>query len=100
MICSSPVRSCVMTLTILGITSPLRKIITLSPNRISLRWISSKLCNVERSTVTPSISTGSTMATGVTTPLRPTWSITSLSLVSFSMAGNLYAEAHRGFLTV
>ncbi len=45
---------------------------TLSPSRISLRSISSKLCRVARSTTTPSMSVGSTMATGVTAPVRPT----------------------------
>ncbi len=55
-----------------GMTSPARCTITSSPGRTSLRWMSSSLCRVARSTVTPPTGTGSSTAKGVSTPVRPT----------------------------
>ena len=56
-----------------GITSPARRTITVSPMRTSLRWISSSLCSVALLTVVPPTNTGSSLATGVSLPVRPTW---------------------------
>ena len=56
-----------------GITSPAFSITTVSPMRMSLRSISSSLCNVARATRLPLTITGSSAATGVSTPVRPTW---------------------------
>ncbi len=55
-----------------GMTSPARWTRTRSPSRTSLRATSSRLWSVARLTVTPPISTGRIIATGVTTPVRPT----------------------------
>ena len=55
-----------------GITSPARWTITVSPSRISLRLMSSSLCSVARETVTPPTSTGSSIAHGLSAPVRPT----------------------------
>ncbi len=55
-----------------GMTSPARWIRTLSPFRTSRRLISSRLWSEARETVTPPTSTGRSMATGVSFPVRPT----------------------------
>ena len=60
------------TFTTFGITSPARSTNTVSPTRTSSRSISSWLCSVACSTVTPPIRTGSSTATGVSVPVRPT----------------------------
>jgi hypothetical protein len=49
---------------------------------MSLRLISSKLCSVARATVEPASSTGLSSATGVITPVRPTWKVTPSSVVT------------------
>ena len=54
-------------------TSPAFSITTVSPIRISLRSISSSLCKVARATRLPPTVTGSSAATGVNVPVRPTW---------------------------
>ena len=77
-------------------TSPARVTTTVSPMRMSLRRISSSLCSVARSTSTPPMRTGSMIATGVTTPVRPTENSTSRSVVCASRGGNLTATAQRG----
>ena len=59
-------------LTTSGITSPARRMTTVSPTRTSLRVSSSMLCNVALLTVTPPTNTGSSRATGVNAPVRPT----------------------------
>ena len=46
---------------------------TVSPTRTSLRAISSSLCRVARCTTTPPTVIGSSIATGVSVPCRPTW---------------------------
>ena len=51
--------------------------ITVSPTRMSLRAISSSLCSVARDTTTPPTVTGSSSATGVSAPVRPTWIVIS-----------------------
>ncbi len=55
-----------------GITSPARWIVTVSPIRTSSRAISSALCRVAFCTTTPPTVTGSSFATGVSAPVRPT----------------------------
>ena len=45
---------------------------TVSPMRMSLRLISSSLCSVAREIVEPARKTGSSSATGVRMPVRPT----------------------------
>ena len=54
----------------------------MSPSRRSLRRMSSSLCRVARSTVTPPTSTGSSSAQGLSTPVRPTlmWILTQPGL--------------------
>ena len=81
-------RSC-NTPIICGITSPARRITTISPIAISNRSISSPLCNVALLTVTPATNTGSNLATGVIAPVLPTWNSTSFRRVNSSCAGNL-----------
>ena len=83
-----------------GMTSPARRTTTVSPGRRSLALISSSLCSVARETVTPARLTGSRMATGVSTPVRPTWTSMRDSTVSASWAGNLSATAKRGARSV
>ena len=53
-----------------------------SPSRISLRWISSSLCKVARLTTTPPTVIGSSSATGVNAPVRPTWIVMARRTVS------------------
>ena len=48
----------------------------------------------------PDSSTGSSTATGVTAPVRPTWLWMSRSTVVTWRAGNLYAIAQRGNFAV
>ena len=85
-----------MTLTISGMTSPARRITTVSPMCTSLRCTSSMLCSVALLTVTPPTNTGSSLATGVSAPVRPTWNSTPRTTVFSSCAGNLCAIAQRG----
>ena len=59
-------------LTTSGITSPARRMTTVSPTLTSLRVSSSMLCSVALLTVTPPTNTGSNRATGVSAPVRPT----------------------------
>ena len=56
-----------------GITSPARRTITVSPTRTPLRRSSNTLCSVALLTVVPPTNTGSSLATGVSLPVRPTW---------------------------
>lgn len=60
------------TFTTCGMTSPARRITTLSPMRNPRRSISSALCSVALLTSTPATCTGSRRATGVIAPVRPT----------------------------
>ena len=55
-----------------GMTSPARSTVTCAPTLRCLRAISSKLCNVAREMDAPPMSTGSSNATGVSAPVRPT----------------------------
>ena len=84
------------TLTISGMTSPARRTMTQSPMRTSRRLISSSLWRVALLTVTPPTWTGSSRATGVTAPVRPTCTSMSSTRVISSWAGNLWATAQRG----
>ena len=77
-------------------TSPARWIVTVSPTRTSSRSISSSLCSVAFCTTTPPTVTGSSLATGVSAPVRPTWISMSLTMVVAFSAGNLCAIAQRG----
>ena len=47
-------------------------------------------------TVTPPTRAGATLATGVTTPVRPTWYSMAFNRVRCRGGGYLYALAHRG----
>ena len=76
-------RSC-NTPMICGITSPARRMTTVSPIAIFKRSISSPLCKVALLTVTPATNTGSNLATGVIAPVRPTWNSTSFKTVNSS----------------
>ena len=97
---SVPVRKSLRTSTTAGMTSPAFSIMTVSPIRTSLRAISSSLCKVARATVDPLTRTGSSTATGVNTPVRPTWTRMSRNLVSTRSASYLKAMAQRGDLAV
>src|SRR5690606_38680650 len=79
-----------------GMTSPARRMITVSPIITPRRCTSSMLCRVALDTVTPATCTGRSRATGVTAPVRPTWNSTSSNSVISSLAGNLWAMAQRG----
>ena len=79
-----------------GMTSPARCTITSSPGRMSLRWMSSSLCRVARSTVTPPTGTGSRTAKGVSTPVRPTFTSMLCNRVTAVVGANLKAIAQRG----
>ena len=70
--------------------------ITWSPTRMPLRRISKRLCSVALLTVVPPTKTGSSLATGVSLPVRPTWISMRSSLVTCSCAGYLCATAQRG----
>ncbi len=54
------------------------------------------LWSVARAMVEPATSTGSNSATGVSTPVRPTWMRIWRRTVRFSSGGNLKAMAQRG----
>ena len=97
---SRPVRRSVIGPTTLGMTSPLRSIRTRSPMRMSLRRISSSLWSVARLMSVPDSLTGSRTATGVSAPVRPTWTMMSSSRVVAWRAGNLKETAQRGNLAV
>ena len=58
--------------TIFGIISPPFSTYTLSPSVIPNCRIKSSLCSVALCTIVPDNCTGSRLATGVTTPVRPT----------------------------
>jgi len=77
-------------------TSPARRTRTVSPTRTSLRSTSSWLWSVARDTVTPETSTGWSSATGVSFPVRPTWTAMPRIRVTSSRGGNLNATAQRG----
>ena len=77
-------------------TSPARCTTTVSPTRTSLRAISSSLCSVALETTTPPTVTGSSLATGVSAPVRPTWISIFSTIVVACSAGNLCATAQRG----
>ena len=83
-----------------GHSSPAFSTQTKSPTRMSFRAISSRLWRVARATVEPARRTGSSSATGVRTPVRPTWTEMARSFVSTRSAANLYAMAQRGALLV
>ena len=82
--------------TICGITSPARWTITSSPSRMSLRLMSSSLCSVARETVTPPTSTGSSIAHGLSAPVRPTRIRILSSRVVAVIGAHLNARAQRG----
>ena len=63
---------------------------------MSLRRMSSSLCSVARSTVTPPTNTGSSTANGVSTPVRPTLTAMLCSRVVTVVGANLKAIAQRG----
>src|SRR5262249_27247928 len=81
-------------------TSPARSINTVSPICNPSLSISSMLWSVDRLTVTPPTCTGSSTATGVSVPVRPTRTITSFTTVVSCRAGYLNAIAQRGDLDV
>ena len=78
-----------MTLTISGMTSPARRTKTWSPTRTSFRFSSSGLWSVARETVTPPTCTGVRKATGVSAPVRPTFTSMLSTWVRASSGGNL-----------
>ena len=79
----------ISTETTCGITSPALCILIVSPILISFLLISSSLCKVAFETTTPPTVTGSTLATGVIAPVRPTCIIISLIFVNAFTEENL-----------
>src|SRR5256886_16923991 len=77
-------------------TSPARSISTVSPTRMSLRRISSSLWRLTLRIVTPASSTGSSLATGVSVPVLPTWTSIDCTTGGACPAANLKAMAQRG----
>jgi len=71
-----------------------------SPARTSFRTTSSSLWSVARETVVPASTTGSSSATGVKAPVRPTCTAIALTIVVACSAGYLNATAQRGNLDV
>ena len=82
--------------TICGMTSPARWTITTSPSRMSLRLMSSSLCKVARETVTPPTWTGSSIAHGLSAPVRPTRIRILFSFVCAVIGAHLNARDQRG----
>lgn len=76
--------------------SPAFRTRMVSPMRTSSCRMKSSLCRMARATVVPASCTGSKIAVGVNTPVRPTVMRMSFSTVSFSSGGYLNAMAHRG----
>ena len=68
--------------------------------RMSFLRISSSLWSVARLIVMPESLTGSSTATGVRAPVRPTWTRMSSRQVVAWRAGNLNEIAQRGALAV
>ena len=64
--------------------------------RTPLRRSSNRLCNVALLTVVPPTNTGSSLATGVSLPVRPSCTSMPRSVVICSCAGYLCATAQRG----
>src|SRR5882762_352297 len=62
-----------LTLTISGMTSPARCMTTRAPTYTPFSLTCASLCIVMLRMVTPPTTTGLTCATGVRTPVRPTW---------------------------
>ncbi len=79
-----------------GITSPARWTITRSPSRMSFRRMSSSLWSVALVTVTPPMCTGSSSASGLSTPVLPTRTWIFTSRVVPAVGAHLYARAKRG----
>ena len=86
---SAPLRRLGIGATTSGITSPARRTTTVSPISTPLRATSSALCSVAIEIVTPPTRTGSSIANGVTAPVRPTLTWMSRSTVVCSSGGNL-----------
>ena len=85
-----------MTFTTAGIISPDFSTITVSPILMSFRAISSSLWRVALDTVVPDMNIGSNSATGVSTPVLPTWTVTVFNIVCPCSGRYLYAHAHFG----
>lgn len=92
---SAPLRRSVSTRATLGITSPPFSTTTASPTRMSFRRISSSLWSVARDTTLPPSGTGSSTATGVSVPVRPTCTRISRTTEMASREGYLSASAQR-----
>ena len=75
--------------TIFGMISPPFSTHTRSPGRISSERMKSSLWSVALWTIVPDSCMGSRFATGVTTPVRPTWYVISRNNVNCFSAGNL-----------
>ena len=88
------------TSTTCGMISPAFSTITVSPIRMSLRWISSMLWSVACWTLVPAITTGSMVARGVSVPPFPTCHAICRRTVGFFSAGYLNATAQRGAFAV
>jgi hypothetical protein len=76
--------------------SPALRTTIVSPAQRSSSARRSALWRVARLTVVPASGTGSNSATGVTTPVRPTWQVRRSSRLGASSAAYLRAIAQRG----
>ena len=85
---------------IFGMTSPRLTIFTKSPILMPNLCTSPGLWRVVFSTVTPDTTTGATLATGVTLPVRPVCQSTPITTVVASSGGNFQASAHLGWCAV
>ena len=89
-------RSSGNTRTTSGMISPALRTTTVSPACRSSSASRSALCSVARLTLVPARATASNSATGVTTPVRPTWQVSRSRRLGASSAGYLRAMAQRG----
>ena len=72
-----------------GMISPAFRTSTVSPTRMSFSVMKSWLWRVALVTVVPASRTGSSTALGVSTPVRPTWTVMSTTLEGFTSGGYL-----------
>ena len=86
---SRPSRRLTTGATTCGITSPARCTITVSPTRMSLRWMSCSLWSEAMPTRAPPTTTGASTANGLSAPVRPTFTAMSSSFVVRCCGGNL-----------
>ena len=88
--------SSISTRTTSGMISPALRTTIVSPACRSSSARRLALCKVARLTMVPARATGSNSATGVITPVRPTWQLSRSKRLGASSAGYFRAIAQRG----